>query len=380
MKNIVSLLKDVDAFVNRKEVTIGNSEEAFNMFRICGVDHYENSHSSIIAAILDTNGSHGLKHRFLEALLQVLKSEGLLETDFEFSLYQVSIKCESAFADGRLDILLRNSDNQGLLIENKIYALDQFKQLKRYYDYGKQEFKDNFKLLYLTLWGTESADTDKTQVDYIQVSYRDTIVKWLDRCIEIAARKPVVRETLIQYLNHIKYLTNQNISATMNNELIEVLSKKDNLKSAFEIAENIDRVKNNIINTHLLPQLKDVASTLNLSFITVEGDFVNTSWAGFQFVNSEYENYSFFIEFGAKGLRNAIIGFVPKKDHESAEVLPALKKITGGGNKRCAFKKFPLYVNWGVEAMEAILDGSMKDSIKSELQEFIRQTAGIKGV
>src|SRR5690606_36233623 len=102
----------------------------------------------------------------------------------------VSVITEKAFSFGRLDILIQNSRNQAILLENKIYADDQDKQLERYFEYGKVNFGNEFKLLYLTLQGNESETTDKTIVDYIQVSYSELIIEWLDKCIEIAVRSP----------------------------------------------------------------------------------------------------------------------------------------------------------------------------------------------
>src|SRR5690606_15798903 len=221
-------------------------------------------------------------------------------------------------------------------------------------------FGNNFKLIYLTLQGHESTNTDKNQVEYIQVSYSEIILTWLERCIEISVRSPIVRETLIQYANHIKSLTNNTIAHTMSQELIDKLSTLENLEAAYTIANNLVNVSNNIINTVLIPQLHEIANELGIVCNSVQGDYVNTAWAGFSFSISDYHNYNLFMEFGKKGLGGLIIGFVPKSTNSDTSAFLTIKQLVGGGNNRCAFQKFPIHPNWHADAMKAILTGEMK--------------------
>lgn len=382
MKQIEQLLNEVKWHNKHKKIKTSANGENFNMFRICGVDHYENTHSAILAEILNPKGSHNFDSKFLDVFIKILKKSGLIEDDFDFSMQNVSVITENASVFGRLDILIRNSRNQALLLENKIYASDQEQQLKRYYNFGKREFGNDFKLIYLTLEGTESTNTDKNQVDYIQVSYSEIILNWLERCIEISARSPIVRETLIQYANHVKSLTNNTTGNAMSQELIEKLSTLENLEAAYTIADNISKVRNNIINTVLLPQMHEVAKELDIEFNSSEGDYdyVNTSWAGFSYTIPRYKNYNLFMEFGKKGLNNLIIGFVPKSENSDTSSFPKIKQIVGGGNNRCAFQKFPIHPNWHADAMKAILTGEMKTIMKDKIQNLIEITKEIDNI
>ena len=49
---------------------------------------------------------------------------------------------------GRIDILLKISEDYWIAIENKIYAKDQENQLQRYKEYLEDKV-DNYKLIYL---------------------------------------------------------------------------------------------------------------------------------------------------------------------------------------------------------------------------------------
>lgn len=380
MNNIDQLLNEVKWFNKHKELKSSANGEDFNMFRICGVDHYENTHSAILAEILNPKGSHNFGAKFLEAFVETLKRSGLIEDSFDFGMQNVAVITEDASVFGRLDILIRNSQSQALLLENKIYAGDQHDQLLRYQNFGKREFGDQFKLLYLTLQGNESSNADKEIVDYIQVSYSEVILDWLERCIEISARSPIVRETLIQYANHVKSLTNNTTANTMSQELIDKLSTLENLEAAYTIANNLSKVRNNIINTVLIPQLNELADELGIIFDSTEGDYVNTSWAGFKFIIPHYKNYNIFTEFGKRGLENHIIGFMPKSKTGDNTAFYKIKEKVGGGNNRYAFQKFPMYPNWHADAMKAILTGEMKTIFKDKIQNLLEVTKEIENI
>lgn len=380
MNQISQLLNEVKWFNETEELKIAANGEDFNMFRICGVDHYENTHSAIIAEMLNPKGTHNFGFKFLDAFIQTLKRSELIEINYDFNMHNVSVVTEDASVFGRLDILIRNSTSQALLLENKIYAGDQDQQLQRYYNYGKREFGDRFKLIYLTLQGEESCNTHKGLVDYIQVSYSENILAWLERCIEIAARSPIVRETLIQYTNHIKSLTNNTTSNTMSQELIDKLSTLENLGAAYTIASNINEVRNNIINTVLLPQLNEIAHELNLISNDTEGRYVDKAWAGFGFTVPNYKNYNLFMEFGKVGLEKLIIGFVPRSESSDTSAFSVIKSAVGGGNNRCAFQRFPIHPNWHAEAMKAVLTGEMKMIIKDKIQNLLELTKDIDNI
>ena len=93
-----------------------------------------------------------------------------------------------------------------IIIENKIYAIDQYHQLLRYNNYGKQRFPKGFKLIYLTLDGHEASKDSlgDNEIDYHCISYKGHILNWLSKCVMLAYDKPLVRETISQYITLIK--------------------------------------------------------------------------------------------------------------------------------------------------------------------------------
>ena len=168
--------------------------ERFNMFDACGVNHYETTHSAIIASLLDPKGSHGQGSLFLEEWLQVLCIDGLIEPS------DAKVVTEFTTCNGRIDILIEDNQNHSIIVENKIYAQDQQEQLKRYDDYAQMAYgHGNYQIVYLTLFGTEATSQSGDTVQYVQASYSRDIVGWLSKCIEKCATLPLIRETLIQY-------------------------------------------------------------------------------------------------------------------------------------------------------------------------------------
>ena len=117
----------------------------FNMFQICGVNHYENTHSAILAEFLNPKGTHGLRSQLLECFIETL---GVSFAVTGFDCKQIRVFTEYATPEGRMDILMEDQHNRkAIIIENKIYANDQWKQLLRYNSYAEIKYqKGNYQM------------------------------------------------------------------------------------------------------------------------------------------------------------------------------------------------------------------------------------------
>lgn len=58
MDKIKNLLNQVSIISNKNAEILDATGGRFNMFRVCGVNHYEKTHSAIIAEFLNPNGTH----------------------------------------------------------------------------------------------------------------------------------------------------------------------------------------------------------------------------------------------------------------------------------------------------------------------------------
>jgi hypothetical protein len=138
-----------------------------------------------------------------------------------------------------IDILVTN-DDQAVIIENKIYAQDQKRQLERYYNAIHDEGFSDIFIVYLTLHGDPPSRYALGELPLEAVnciSYADDIHAWLEGCIRHTCRHPVLRETLVQYQRLIERLTGQSFSKGYIMEIKELLKDESNI----ELAVNISR-------------------------------------------------------------------------------------------------------------------------------------------
>ena len=263
MKELQNLLQQIATITQKNSEILNATGGRFNMFRICGVNHYENTHSAIIAELLNPKGTHSLKSELLKAFLSLIDKD-FVPTDFNPS--NATVYTEYTTTDkGRIDILIKDANKNALIIENKIYAADQYEQLKRYDQFAKKEFKA-YQIYYLTLWGSEASLQSGEGVNYLTISYADTIIRWLDKCIALSARLPLVRETLIQYSNHLKILTNQDMNAKNQEEIVKTLADFGNLEAVQNVFLNYPKVFDYLAKQYFNPKMEEFAHQKGLIY------------------------------------------------------------------------------------------------------------------
>lgn len=181
----------------------------FNIFQLLGpvVTRSEvTTHSALLASLLDPGGTHGQDSLFLRTFFDycVDKFDEFPIPEPDTGHWEVQTEVFSHL--GRLDVVVRNPAIGYLcLIENKIDALEQPDQLRRYREWmGHRKHEYPFQaLVYLTLSGYAAFTADDQP--YFQLSYREDVAGWLDTCLpEIQA--PAVREVVKQYRDLVKVL------------------------------------------------------------------------------------------------------------------------------------------------------------------------------
>jgi len=244
-EQLQSLLDQVSAIIEEEKKLRQrkyDSGETFNVFEVLRLQRDEvRLHSSFIAALLDPKGPHGLKTKLLESFLQVMKADDVLidldtvHVEREMFIGQIT---KSGDEGGRMDIVLMDKHRNAIVIENKIDAKDQPKQLLRYDNYCKKHFK-NYRIYYLTKWGVAPSDEScgGQNFDYWTASYNEDILSWLDDCIVISEMARPVNETIKQYRINLVEILNI-MSQNSEKELLSVATKDDNIESTLAILEN----------------------------------------------------------------------------------------------------------------------------------------------
>ena len=291
-------------------------------------------HSMFLANLLNPKGSHGQRGKFLEAFLKMLqKSFPTISADnLELDITNASVEVEKYIGrqtdseGGRIDIYLTDGKHS-IIIENKIYAGDQHHQMLRYWNYGMSQKGDDteksFVLIYLTLDGCspskDSLGEDLKENDIVCLSYKSDIRGWLDRCVELASRTPLVRETINQYISTIDILTNNVMED--NKELLDILCKEENLDAVFDIIDSKENLINHIINDEFIPKLKDLAKSKGLEICgNYKRNWVSDRYPGAHFQKTGWKFLDLAFQFESVGLDRMVFGFVCKGESNRSDV------------------------------------------------------------
>lgn len=279
--------------------------ENFNLFSILSIERYELKHSALIANLLDPKGSHGCGDAFLRAFFEIaLKGtaypfESSTPLDSRTEHYTGPIAGDTG---GRIDILVKSS-HYGLIIENKIYAGDQDKQLIRYDNYGKEIFgADGYLLVYLTLYGYDAskestATKSAEEVGYLRLSYAEDILRWLEQCARLAYDKPLVRESLNQYIRTIKQLTYQDMNEENIQQIIDLAI--DHPEVVATLSSKRDAIAEGIREKYIFDKLKEYADQKGWLYDDSESSyneeepkirFRKEGWDGSIIISADSEN------------------------------------------------------------------------------------------
>ena len=349
-----------------------------------------------LANLLNPKGSHGQGGKFLEAFLKMLrKTLHTMPTDsLNLDIANSSVKVEKYIGlqtnseGGRIDIFITDGKHS-IIIENKIYAGDQHHQMLRYWNYGLSQKGDDaektFVLIYLTLDGTppspESLGETLGEDDIVCLSYKSDIRGWLDRCVGLSSRIPMVRETIYQYINTIDILTN-NIMED-NKELLDILGKEENLDAVLDIMYSKENLINHIINDEFIPKLKVLAESKGL----IMEDNCTKNWmeqyTNAFFYNSKWKYLGLAFEFESKGLGKLIFGFRTKDGvkYENVKNWEIIQKNyhTKDVNNTCwIWQDFKGNQYWdNASGMKDLLNGKTLNAFSQMFDEAIECVKGL---
>ena len=195
--------------------------QPFNVFSVLRKETDEvHLHSRFLRALLDYRRLPDSPRRNLADFLETfLPSE-------ELHLDPDRARVDREFE--HIDILIRDeSSRHAVIIENKIEAGDQDRQLQRY-DEELEERYTRRHLLYLTLDGHAPSDDSAGDLDLQCVSYKD-LRPWLQRCQERACDEPELRESIAQYEHLVARLTGMDQSEEYMTALKALLQENGHL-------------------------------------------------------------------------------------------------------------------------------------------------------
>jgi len=355
--------------------------EYFNVFQILRIGSREvTTHSPMLAELLNPQGRHGMGSRFLEIFTeQILKqfdlrldSTARVETE-----YWAGTKSEDS--GGRIDILITDNNNT-VIIENKIYASDQEKQISRYL-----KSRPYAKILYLTLDGHLPSEEIAIEAKkrFRCISYRTDIIHWLGDCQREATHSPLVRETIVQYINLIKVLTGQNTNSFMQEQITEsILKNPGTLDAYLKLVRSQEDVIKKLL-TKLKKQCEEIGKELNLD-VDFDVDQLNNRYGGFFFFDEEMKKRNIWIGFQFQGrdFRDLVFGIVhveEEKNTARSPIADRFEKIFGPCEPN---SWWPAGTDWiGREDWRSENDNSFHEilsgKLKNELRDKVQKLSGI---
>jgi hypothetical protein len=217
-------------------------------------------HSSFIHFLLDTSANHYQNSLFLELFLQ---SCGVPE-DF------ISLESARTYKEYQFIDLYITDGVSHIIIENKIYAPDQLKQLQRYIDVIKEEdtdrqskLSDRLMVIYLSLdrgpgkmslgrfnINQRRLEFGEESYPYKHITYDNHVMAWLQRAHAEVANITNLSVIIDQYMDVIKKMYGKYQGKVMSlHEFIESHPDKMELYRTFgEIASEFTKLKSSVMS------------------------------------------------------------------------------------------------------------------------------------
>lgn len=241
-------------------------ENKYNIFSILKQEEKEEGcHSRIIFNLINDCESNKLEKRFLKLFFKEV-----LDEEFDEKKKYFVEREKNLGKYGRADLFIEDSDGKAYLIEMKINAGDQPKQLSRYNQYLKKNYKNDYQIYYLTLNGYHPSSYSlkgRAEVEYIIISFVDNIYNWIEKCIEeIGENNKILKINLEQYLETLTKITNR-IGEAQKMDFIKMMKEGNNFRIAQEIVNNFEEIKLGIKEEFILELRERIVKKLNIEDI-----------------------------------------------------------------------------------------------------------------
>lgn len=383
MSNIIktqSLLNQLKTITKSFEKVNKANGGNFNIFSVLHIETDEvRTHSRLIAELLSPNGTHGFNGKFLELFVKTIG----IELDLNYNNCEIYVEKYvgpvTETTGGNIDILIqeRGSVDNVIMIENKIYAGEQHNQLLRYHN-----AYPNGKLLYLTLDGKDS-EQSSSEGYYESISYESEIIRWLEACKKEATDTPILRETLKQYINLIKKLTNQNLSSEMNTEIVKLLVENEDNFNSYETLLNIQNdIKNYVIQNKIIPVFKELKQEIDgFDFDENLANNIYTIYSDFCWVENDKlksKNLKILFQFQRKNANNLIGGV--RYRNENSDYTNLIENFKKQFNEKIEVENNWIYfwyrdfmnLDSNISDLKNFIFGNFKTDIKSKIETMLK--------
>lgn len=251
MENLKYLLREI-SILNQRIKDREEHEDNFNLFDLmCNRYDEVNLHSRFLSILLDPRGSHKRKDTFVRLFAEKLN----LPFEYSISSLEVYPNEKDTHEHKKIDILLIDRKfKSAIIIENKIGARDSNHedegQIERYYRIITQDEgipSESTSVVYLSI--DRDGPTDESvatsgqfpelKEKVLSINYGNEILDWLRSCVKESYNRPILRESIIQYIRLVEEMTNNNTTEEDVKSIMSLVGKnEDNLMSARLLIDN----------------------------------------------------------------------------------------------------------------------------------------------
>ncbi len=381
IKSIENLLYKTKSISEHQEEIKKLKGESFNVFSILKMETQENAtHSAFLGELLNPQGSHLQRNLFLNLFLQTVGHKSFDLTSARVTLEKsIGTRNDNLKMGGRIDIHIADANKNTISIENKIYAIDQEAQIERYVNYNREKNT----VYYLTLNGNapsaQSQGSLRDGEDYFSISYRDTIVQWLERCLKESAEQPILRESIKQYIILIKKLTNELTDAKMKNDIQDLIAQ--NYQYAKKIESSVWSVELKAATDFLNDVRVQVQEALKEGWTITVDDDLSQAMTGARIAYKDWNGIYLKVEGGSK-VPWAISWYgivAPEKEYDRSNVLDRLAKtnfIKEGYRKSPGWPCYKELLSFATtEQRSRLFQSDQRTELIQEISELLIQLA-----
>jgi hypothetical protein len=302
-RGLSSIAHEIDVLLARKKEREIARKSRFNLFTLLRCIGDETGlHSRFIAYLLNPASKHDCGRLFLDLFLDTLNK---LPESPDFTAIK-SAEClevrteKTTDQNRRIDIYLEFQGYR-IAIENKIWAGEQSNQISDYADFIGSDNEKNF-LLYLTPNGIDSQTSNDRH--YYPISYRQTILDWIESCLQATYEFPNINQALQQYKTTIQELTHQTLDHQAMNEIQQIICKNPKIiEHIDEINQAISTIKNKSVYNFITKtknRLLEINNQYKVINLKDHGDIEKTQETkGHSWIKMELNNTSFNIGYDA---------------------------------------------------------------------------------
>jgi hypothetical protein len=234
--------------------------ERYSIFDALGRSDSETSHSLFLRHLLDPMETHDQGTVFLDSFINTLKflAKGQnvnIGDAFPGDWRSAKSLTEVAHDDGRIDIVIELSNIACIVIENKVWASEQERQIARYGKWLESKKCRHKVLVFLTPTGYSSQT--KESFDVVNISYGQLAQLLTSSLSRVEPTAVPVLSVVKQYIDVCNYIfTESKIMTHANKEIITLLNNPSNFEIALDIKAYVDEMEPQIKRCFLFNVMK----------------------------------------------------------------------------------------------------------------------------